>query len=261
MNLRAMANRVLEDRAAFAVLREVYWQGHRVTDIGRPEDHPQGHRGRLVDFVFDLDGSPCALEVVRYGLGQATIDAGHRISTLETYMRGRLTELIPDDEPGTISIDLAYNVVETLRLGRRSIEAAAKELAEASVEAIRSHDPGTRVDLHLTGPWVGQASATFHASESPHRYFFRHPAGGARHLQPEVDAWIVDVVRRKGDQHLPFAERGILTVIRTDLVDADDLRRGFERYEGAMPWWRVYVVDLAVDSADLIRNRRWRTNA
>lgn len=119
MNLRAMGNRVLEDRAAFAVLREIYWQRHRVTDIRRPEDDPQGHRGRLVDFVFDLDGSPCALEVVRYGLGQATIDAGHRISTLETYMRERLTELIPDDDPGTVSIELAYNVGETLKLGRR----------------------------------------------------------------------------------------------------------------------------------------------
>jgi hypothetical protein len=252
-----MANRVLEDRAAFAVLREIYWQQHRVTDIHRPEDHPQGHRGRLVDFVFDLDGSPCALEVVRYGLGQATIDAGHRISTLETYMRERLTELIPDDDQGTVSIELAYNVGETLKLGRRSIGAAARELAEASVEAIRSHAPGTRVDLQLTGRWAGQASATFRASDSPHRYFFRHPAGGARHLQPEVDEWILDVVEKKGDQHLPFAERGILAIIQTDIVDAHDLRRGLERYDGAMPWWRIYVLDLAVDSADLVRDRRW----
>jgi hypothetical protein len=250
-----MANRVLEDRAAFAVLREIYWRGHRVADIRRPEDDPRGHRGRLVDFVFNLDGLAVALEVVRYGQGQATIDAGHRVSVLEDYMRVRLTELIPDDDPGTISIDLAYNVGETLKLGRRSIATAARELADVSVAAIRSNTPGSRINLDLRGSWVGQATATFRESDSPHRYFIRHPAGEARHLQPEIDNWIAETVRKKGDQHVPFAERGILTIIQTDMVDADDLRHGLERYTNVLPWWRIYVVDLAVDGADLVKGQ------
>ena len=252
LNLRGMANRVLEDRAAFAVFREVYWDHHRVTDIWRPEDQTPARRGRLVDYVFKFDGAPMALEVVRYGLDQLTIDAGHRIAELERHLRRRLDELL-GDAPGALMIELAYEVGPAERLGRRAVEAAGTTLAEACVRAVQATNPGTEIRVDVDEPWVGSVAARYTPTDEFHRYFIHYPAGNARHLEPEVDRWIEWVVRTKGTQHEGFAERAILAVIRTDIVDAADLARGLERFEGELPWWRVYVLDLAVDRADLVR--------
>lgn len=247
-----MAKRVLEERAAFAVFRELYWDHHRVTDIWRPEDGTPTRSGRLVDFVFSLDSAPAALEVVRYSLDQVTIDAGHRIAELERHLRIRLDELLGDAR-GTLMIDLAYAVVATRRLGREAVKVAGTTLAEACVDAVQANDPGRDVNVDIAEPWVGRVSARYTETDATHRYFIHHPAGTARHLEPEVDAWVEGVVRNKGSQHAGFADRAILAVIQTDIVDAADLRRGFERFAGQQPWWRVYVIDLAVDRADLVR--------
>ncbi len=255
LHLRGMAKRVLEERAAFAVFRELYWDHHRVTSIWRPEDQTPPPRGRLVDYVFDFDGAPMALEVVRYGHDQLTIDAGHRINELERHLRSRLDERL-GDASGSLMIELAYEVEPTKRLGRRAVEAAGTTLADACVRAVEAVDPGTEVTVDVAEPWVGSVTARYTPTDEFHRYFVHYPAGDARHLEPEVDRWIERVVRTKGTQHEGFAERAILAVIRTDIVDAADLARGLERFEGQLPWWRVYVLDLAVDRADLVRTQK-----
>ena len=246
-----MADRVLEERAGFAVLRELRWDRYRIADIWRPEDQPGPRRGRLVDFVFTLDGTTTALEVVRYSLGQTTIDAGHRVSEIERHFRARLDELLAD-ALGTFVIELAYVPEQTARLGRRAVEEAGVAFADACVRAAQARVPDAEIDVPLDQPWLGHASVTFRQSEINHRYLVHHPAGTARHLGPEVDAWIQRVVTTKGTQHLGFAGQAILAVVRTDIVDADDLRLGLERFGGELPWWRVYVLDLDADRAELV---------
>jgi hypothetical protein len=89
--------------------------------------------------------------------------------------------------------------------------------------------------------WVTDVAANWHASDE-FGVFWSTAASGDHLVAPKIDARVTAVISRKGDQHVEWANRGVLAIVAQPRT-ADDLRQGFARCAMAIPWWRLFVVE------------------
>jgi hypothetical protein len=246
VDLKRLGDRVTEDRAGFAVLRELHWEGMNVGNIRRPEEETRAP-GRRVDFLASVGGIETAVEVVRHGPTADEIRAQRHVHHIEGHIRRRVHELA-GDTLGVVFLSLTYSPAGVLTLGRRRIETEGTRLGSAVVETLRDPMSDTRAGMtgvRFEADWFVAAATNRHPSDIADMVI-DHAPGGIRLLDAEMDRWVAQVISKKGDQHLATAPRGILAVVRSMLADQDDLRRAFARAT-ANPWWRVYCVTLGPD--------------
>ena len=226
-----------EALAAQQVFALLLSEGHNVTDVRRP---PLGE-GRSPDFVFRLDGSLVALEVVRYLDRAAAQKALSRVLLVERALKVRLA---PDAVAarGSIVVNLRYSVEALQSHKRADVDRDADQLtvdARAALGTARA-DLRDLCDFPTSVPWVADAQLSVVPGLEPNVYFGIAP--GLPDGAPDPDGFIDQMVTAKADQHVGHASRAILAVLGMFRDDAEDLADAFSRGPGPIPWWRVYFV-------------------
>lgn len=242
-----------EELTAQTVFALLLSQGHDVIEVRRP---PLGD-GRSPDFVFQLDGRPVALEVVRYLERQEAQKALSRVFSVESALQERLA---PDAAAaqGKIAINLRYSAPALRAHKRRDVGPDADRLAADVRAAIAraTTSPVNMVDVPTGVPWIEDAQVTVLPGEEPGTYFAIPP--GLPAGIPDPDEFIRRTIASKGSQHIGHGDKAILAVLGMFHDDAEDLALAFKRWTAPIPWWRVYFVRY---SATLVYEQPTQTDS
>lgn len=226
-----------EELAAQQVFALLLALGHSVTHVRRP---PLG-QGHSPDFVFQLDGDPIALEVIRY-LDRAAAQKG--LSRVVLVERALKVRLLPDAVAAqrSIVLHLGYSVEALQAHKRADVERDADRLAAdvRAAVAMADTDAMAFLDIPTTVPWIDDAQASVLPSVEPSVYFAISP--GLPDGVPDPDMFLERAIASKGGQHLGHAPRAILAVLGMFHDEAEDLASAFLRRPEPIPWWRVYFV-------------------
>jgi hypothetical protein len=221
-----------EEVVAHAVVAALSGEGRVVTRLDRI---PQTS-GRSPDFLAETDGRDIAIEIVRYLSPSDHQAAMARVILVEAAVRERLgTDAKRIGK--TIAVSLSHSVEGLAGHRRQDVGRDADAIASAVRSALAGPaDPLGDRPLASTVPWVEHAHVGLVESHDPSSYFLKSGS------EPDPDTFVHQVVGAKADQHLGFADTAILVVNAMFDDYAEDLADAFGRYEGQLPWWRVYVV-------------------
>lgn len=226
----------VEEMTARAVVAYLRAEGRIVEGPHRP---PLG-LGRSPDFILNLDGSPAALEVVRF-LEPKVRKAEARVRVVELALKARLRPTVRRTACKLV-LRIAFEVLPLQAYGSPDVERDADRLASRILELVRVWPDGLEAGVRFDAgvPWIKTADLSAWPSAKP-SFCIDGIASEPGFGYTDAAAFLDRTITAKGTQHLGYATAAILA-IRSEFDDADRLRRAFAEADEPIPWWRVYDV-------------------
>lgn len=252
-------SRGLEDDALDAVVRALTEDGRIVGQVRRPDRELdlRADLSRRPDGLADVDGEPTAFDVTLFATDEAQMRTAARVDELKAHASPLIRAVAPSE---LIAILVHYHLGDAalLSMKRAMRDRTAERLATAIGDALalgRLRTGGPDVYMDEIHPAL---RITVGAPISPSSGVMWASAPEGPRLEVAVPPWLRTTISKKEGQHEGWG-RGVLVVVALWDEDADELAEGLARHVregGVLPWWRVYLVGFARDTAILVWPRR-----
>lgn len=248
-------SRGLEDDALGAVVTALIHDGRTVGQLRRPDREPDlhPHLVRRPDGYAEVDGEPTAFDVTLFTTDAAQMRTIARVEEIKAIATPLVGPIAPRQ---LIAIIVSFRLGDTGLLQMRSTmrRSIAERLAAEIKDALASgrlRRGGPDVYLDEIHPSL---KFTVGAPISPSTAVMWGLGPSGPRPAEAVRPWLLATIQKKARQHEGWG-RGVLVVVALWNEDDKELSEGIARHArdgGEMPWWRVYLVGFARDSAELV---------
>lgn len=248
-------SRGLEDDALDAVVRALTEDGRIVGQMRRPDRELdlRPDLSRRPDGLADVDGEATAFDVTLFATDEAQLRTAARVNVLKAHAVPLIRAVAPSE---LIAILIHYRLGEPalLSMKRATRDRTAKRLATAIGDAVASgrlRTGGSDVYMDEIHPAL---RISVGAPISPSTGVMWASAPEGPRIEVAVRPWLRTTISKKERQHEGWG-RGVLVAVALWEEDADQVAEGLARHVsegGVLPWWRVYLVGFARDTASLV---------